>query len=354
MKIKGLTILIALFCVVFTIVVSEQKTSANMFYFNLVGGAPLVQDWSDTTQITTDDNWTGVISIQGFRGDGLVSGTGVDPQTVLADGQSTPMDVNANETNPDTFSTGGVAEFEIADPSVGIKGSATADAPHLMIYLDTTPCPATKSLSIRYDVRDLDGSSNDAVQQVALQYRVGTTGNFTNLAAGFVADATEPNAATKVTSKFVQLPVAIVNQPQVELRIITTNAAGTDEWVGIDNLQVGCFFPTSATVSAGGRVLTSDGRGINGANVSILDTLTQQMQFARTNQFGYFNFNDLDAGGIYLITVGHRSYRFTSGTNAVQLLEDKKDFFFYADAPINLQKKSRSVFSDRKSKNFRK
>lgn len=334
-KLKGFTILLVLLGLVLTVSIFDRKVSANNYYFELVGGSPLIQNWNDTSQITTNDDWSGLFSIQGFRGDGLTSSIGADPQTILADGQTTPLDVNANQTNPNTFSTGGVTEFEITNPTAALKGSGTADAPHLMIYLNTTPCPSTKSMSIRYNVRDIDGSANDAIQQVALQYRVGTTGNFTNLPAGYIADATEPNVATKVTPIFVSLPVDIVNQMQVELRIITTNAAGTDEWIGIDDIEVGCYFPTAATLSAGGRVLSAEGSAVPRATVSILNTYNQQTIVTTTNPYGYFNFEGLEAGGLFIVNIGHKNYTFNSGTKVFQLVEDKKDFVFYADSQQN-------------------
>ncbi len=339
-KIKCLTLIFALFCLIFTISVFDKKVSANSYYFELFGGSPLVQDWSDTSLISVNDDWSGPLSIQGFRGDGLTASAGVNPQTVLIDGQSTPLDVNANQTNPNTFSTGGVTEFEMANPTIALKGSDTADAPHLMIYLNTTPCPASKSISISYNVLDIDGSANNAVQQVALHYRIGTTGNFTNVPAGFVADATEPNSATKVTPILANLPHTLIGQSQVELRIMTTNAAGTDEWVGIDDIEVGCYFPTAASVSAGGRVLTAEGRGISRATVKILNTYNGQTKYTTTNPFGYFNFNDLEVGGLYIITVGHKSYVFSNHSKSFQLVEDLKGLEFYADGQNNFKDKS--------------
>lgn len=315
----------------FSAVILEKSVLANRYYSELVGGAPLIQNWTNINLITTDDDWTGVVSIEGFRGDGLTATAGVDPQTVLADG-GTPLDVNANQTNPNTFSTGGVTEFEIANPTVALKGSDTAAAPHLKIYLNTQPCPSTKSVSIRYDVRDIDGSANDAVQQVALQYRIGTNGNFTNVPAGYVADATLPNSATKVTSKLVSLPHLLTNQPQVELRILTTNAAGTDESVGIDNIEVGCYHSTAANAQAGGRVLTAAGQAISRAAVSVRNIENGDARTVVTNQFGYYNFDNLEAGGLYLITVEHKKYVFTNDTQAINLMQDREDIIFYADA----------------------
>ena len=329
-KIKSLAILTTLFSLVFTVTVFQEKASANQYYFELYSGFDFNQTWSPVTQITNDDDWANVISMQGFRGDGLVSGTGVDPQTITANGQSV-LDVNANETNPNTFNTGGVAEFEIANPTIALKGSGTADAPHLMLYLDSTPCPVFKSISVSYNVRDLDGSANDAVQQLALQYRIGNTGAFINVPAGFVADATDPNAATKVSSRFVNLPHTIVNEPMVEIRFITTNAAGTDEWIGIDDINLGCYAPTAAGVTAGGKVVTQEGRAISRASVQIYNTHNQSTEYAMTNQFGYFSFDGLNAGDLYIFTIGHRRYSFTTSKRAVQMVEDKKDFVFYAD-----------------------
>ena len=197
--------------------------------------APFTQDWSNTGLITTDDNWDNVPSIVGYRGDDLTTATGTDPQTVVADGTSTPVDVIANQTNPN-ITTGGVAEFQIANPVVALQGSGTADAPFVQIYLDTT---SVNNINVSYLLRDIDGSADNSTQPVALQYRVGTTGNFTNLPAAFVADAsTGPSQATLETAVNVQLPAAVANQSQVQLRIITTNAVGNDEWIGIDNISI--------------------------------------------------------------------------------------------------------------------
>src|SRR5262249_44520549 len=41
-----------------------------------------------------------------------------------------------------------------------------------------------------------------------------------------------------VTPVNVSLPAATWNQPLVQLRIITTDAVGSDEWVGVDDISV--------------------------------------------------------------------------------------------------------------------
>ena len=198
---------------------------------------PFTQDWGDTALITTNDDWSGAPGVIGYRGDALVGSAGADPQTITADGSGTPVDVNANQPNPNTFTTGGVSEFELlADPVVALQGSGTADAPHLVLTLDTTD---KQEITVSYNLRDIDGSADNAVQQVALQYRVGFTGSYTNLPAGYVADATTgPSLATQVTPVSVMLPAPANDQPLVQVRVITADAAGSDEWVGVDDISV--------------------------------------------------------------------------------------------------------------------
>ncbi len=202
-----------------------------------VSPPPLLQGWSDTGLISADDDWSRVPAVVGYRGDGLVSDPGVDPRGVTADGSSTPVDVTANRADPRAVGlAAGVAEFELADPVVAIQGSATASAPHLVISLDTR---GRAGISLRLVLRDIDASAADAVEPVAVQYRVGATGDFAAAPGGYVADATTgPSASTLVTPVRTTLPPAANNQPLVQIRVITTNAAGQDEWVGVDDIEV--------------------------------------------------------------------------------------------------------------------
>jgi hypothetical protein len=198
---------------------------------------PFAQDWSDTGLITVDDDWSKVPAIVGYRGDGLAGEPGTDPRTVLADGSATPVDVAANRSDPGALGVAaGVAEFELEDPVVAIQGSATASAPQLVIAIDTR---GQTGIAVGLDLRDLDGSSADAEQPVAVQYRVGAAGEFANAPGGYVADATTgPGEATAVAHVRTVLPAEADDEPLVQVRVITTNAAGRDEWVGLDHIEV--------------------------------------------------------------------------------------------------------------------
>jgi hypothetical protein len=206
-------------------------------YFPLASGN-LTQDWSNTNLITADNKWDNVPSIRGYRGDNLANAfAGADPQTVVADGSTTPLNVIANQSNPDTLTAGGIGEFDgLANPVVALQGSGTADAPHLVIFVDATN---TTGVRLKFNAIDIDGSADDAIQKIAVQWRLGNTGDFINIPAGFIADATEgPGLSGKTTAVDVTLPPAAANQPEVQIRIITCDAVGSDEWVGIDDIVV--------------------------------------------------------------------------------------------------------------------
>ncbi|HAE85610.1 MAG TPA: hypothetical protein DCG78_03760 [Anaerolineaceae bacterium] len=255
---KWLIILIAVVMVAGPLGITFSKAEAN----STAQPLPFSQDWSDTGLISTNDDWSGVLGIMGYRGDNLTSTIGTDPQTILQPDDPGVVDVNANQTNPNTFTTGGVTEFELTDPVVALAGSGTADAPYLLILINTT---GMTTIQVSYDLRDLETGGDDAIQQVALHYRVGNSGNFTNIPEAYVADATIGNDV-KTTHVSVTLPSACDNAALVQLRIMTTNAVGSDEWVGVDNISItgtpaaGDTAPTVvSTVPADGGTLAKDG-----------------------------------------------------------------------------------------------
>ena len=199
---------------------------------------PFAQNWTNTNLITTNDNWSAVPGIVGYLGDiASTSTVDVNPRTLLADYAGvSAVDVIANQTNPNTLSSGGVAEFDgIANPTIALQGSGTADAPHIIVYLNTT---GKTNVRFACNIRDIDGSDDDAVQQIDVQYRTGGTGNYTSVAGGYIADATTGGTATQVTPLNLTLPAAADNKALVEIRVITTNANTTDEWVGVDDITV--------------------------------------------------------------------------------------------------------------------
>ncbi|GAP12862.1 predicted extracellular nuclease [Longilinea arvoryzae] len=230
---RFLNLLVALAMATGGLALPLQNGSAN----TVVQSLPFAQDWSDAGLITINDNWSAVPGIMGYRGDNLASVVGANPQTILAADDNGVMDVNANLTNPNIFATYGVAEFTVSSNTVvALAGDMLADAPYLLISISTV---GMENILVRYLIRDIESSPDESVQPVALHYRIGSSGAFTNLPEGFVADATDPiEMLPKSTQVDVTLPPAANNQALVQLRIMTANAFGNDEWVGIDDISI--------------------------------------------------------------------------------------------------------------------
>ncbi len=200
--------------------------------FHSLATSNFSQSWS-AGLITVADDWSGVPSIIGYRTGNETSLTGVDAQTIVTDsGFAVNVIANATATNI----TGGVLDVDqIANPTIGLQGSNNSDYAAIVLHLDAT---GRQNVRFQANVRDLDASADDAAQQVNVQYRIGTSGNWTNVSGGYFADVTTANSATQVTAIDVTLPSAVDNQSQVQVRILSPNSAGNDELIGIDDIVV--------------------------------------------------------------------------------------------------------------------
>src|SRR5687768_3575288 len=121
-------ILLSLFC-----------TLASGQAYHPLSSQPLFQNWTDTTLISANDNWSQIPSIRGYLGQDITTATGANPEGLRGvSSAANDLDVIANQRVP-TITNGGVAEFQgIANPTIALQGSGTADAPHLILYLNTT------------------------------------------------------------------------------------------------------------------------------------------------------------------------------------------------------------------------
>lgn len=204
---------------------------------NTPQGLPFNQNWANAGLITANDDWSGVPGIVGFLGnyDTVNAPTNVDPRTLLAPFATNDVDVIANQSMVG-LTNGGVAEFDgIANPVVALNGSGTADAPHIIVYLNTT---GASNINFTCNIRDVDDTTDNSTQQVDVQYRVGGTGNYVSVAGGYIADASSGPSTTMTTPLNLTLPSDANNQAMVEIRVMTTNAGGNDEWIGVDDISV--------------------------------------------------------------------------------------------------------------------
>ncbi len=218
----------------------------------------LLQDWTNTGLITASGSWAGVPSIEGYSGKGLAAPTAGDPRTVVLPGilgTDTPagvISVTANQTNPNTFTGPGVAEFDGGaliggNPTIALRAQATnADSPFLLFYVDATNVPAGGSIWVSFLLRDIQ-SVTPGIVPISVQSRVAVTGAeaFAPAAAGtnfFVADGT----IDQDVYVSAQIPKPAADADKLQIRIITTVPAGTTppaEWVGIDYINVSASRP---------------------------------------------------------------------------------------------------------------
>jgi hypothetical protein len=86
---------------------------------------------------------------------------------------------------------------------------------------------------------------------------------------------------------------------------------------------------TAAPVSVSGRVVTAEGRGISNASLTLRDT-NGDLRAARSNTFGYYHFDDVEAGQTYMVGVKAKSYLFAQPMRVVSLVDAISDLNFVA------------------------
>ena len=103
-----------------------------------------------------------------------------------------------------------------------------------------------------------------------------------------------------------------------------TDAAGnTSEFYNI-------FTPTAALVSVRGRVTSANGQGIRNVRVSLTDS-TGNVRSALTSSFGYYRFDDIEAGQTVILSVASKRYTFANPTRVISLVDEISDADFVAD-----------------------
>ncbi len=217
-----------------------------------ISSFPYTQDWSGLTATST---WADFPGVEGFTtGTSIASSNQpntTDVGTLTAEGTLTSnLVVRTGTAAPNGDSNGGVLAYpNVADKTVALSATGSVTTPLLVFHLDTT---GRSGFRIDYDVQDLDSSADDQPTRVALQYRVGTSGAYTNVPAAYLTDATTAaNSTVTSTRVSATLPSAVDGRSDVFLRIITLdNASGSNEHIGIDNISIasgGGAAPLAAT-----------------------------------------------------------------------------------------------------------
>ncbi len=140
---------------------------------------------------------------------------------------------------------------------IGFQNTATIDA-SIVLAINTT---STTNITVTYDVLTLrnpyNGGTNTRINEITLQYRVGTTGNFTSLTGieyqnNTTAQTSGTTPQNQVT-KSIMLPSGCENQSTVELRWASREVSGSGSRpsFAIDNLSISsCNLSVEPTVDA--------------------------------------------------------------------------------------------------------
>jgi CSLREA domain-containing protein len=102
----------------------------------------------------------------------------------------------------------------------------------------------------------------------------------------------------------------------------TVKAADTDGMASAAQYTMQIFSPTAATVSVSGRILTPDGRGLINAKVILTDAQGNS-RTAISTSFGYYRFDEVRVGEVYILSVSAKRYQFNA--QAVNVMEEMNE-----------------------------
>ena len=180
---------------------------------------PFSQNWTNTGLITTADDLDGRARHRRLPRRRPHGGHRRRPADAPRGGRS-----GRHSTSTPTrrlrirFATGGVTEFDIADDVVALAGQRHRRRA-LLQALPEHDRPVGHHGA--YNLRDIDGSADNAMQQVALHFRVGASGALHRRPRGVRRRRPTGGAATLVTPVCAVLPAAANNQALVQVRVMT-------------------------------------------------------------------------------------------------------------------------------------
>jgi CSLREA domain-containing protein len=145
--------------------------------------------------------------------------------------------------------------------------------------------------------------------------------NTVSLLSGSPAYNSGNNCVTSLTC-------ASDNPPQV----LTSDQRGT----GFGRMQggivdIGAYESvlTAAGVNISGRVLNSRGRGINNVRLSLTST-NGETRYTQTNVFGYYQFQDITVGEVYIVSVAAKRFTFAVNSQVIYVTDEISDLNFMA------------------------
>ncbi|MER3522950.1 MAG: hypothetical protein C4326_02510 [Ignavibacteria bacterium] len=238
---------------------------------------PYVQDFSALahSSATYPDGW------QGWKV-GSASSVAFPTATAISD-QALTANSSASST------AGGVHNF---NGKIGMLASGSID-PTIALSISTT---GYTGIMLKFDVMTIrnpyNGTTNTRINEVALQYRVGTSGSFASVsgnADGVYQNNTTTQTASGVTTPqnvqtvLLGLPSACDNQTEVQLRWVQRDLSGSGSRASfaVDNIVAGTS-PT-ITLQPADQSVCNDSTAIFSAAADAVPTPSVQWQVSSDN-----------------------------------------------------------------------
>ncbi len=189
-----------------------------------------------------------------------------------------------------------------------------------------------------FSIRDLTNTTNSAefsgTQTITwVLNNSGATSTYT------APDNTQQTVANDTADLYVgtllvfnDVAIQTPTQTITDLKFAFTGGTAT---IQLDNIVIDPIpVATAAGATAGGRITESNGRGIFRTLVTMTDSQGNQ-RTAYTNQLGYYNFENVPGGQVYVFSAVHRRYLFDQ-PNQVQFIGEDEDGINFIGSPFGI------------------
>ncbi len=254
----------------------------------------------------------------------------------ITTGVNTVIAGTRNIDKTDGFIIGGLQRtYNASGTRLFAVGTANGFAP-VTINATAGTFNATTTFTVRANNGTLAGASStqSLTRNWTLEPSAGgiTTANLT-----FQYLETDlPSGADEIAFDFLRRSGGTTTNEGVFNRNTTTNIFSLLGVTNFSDWSLGTLAPTAANVIVGGRVLTDTGRGIPNARLQLTDS-NGNIRRANTNHFGYYRFDNVEAGETYIISVAHKSYLFVNATQVINVADSITDLNFIAENEITAQ-----------------
>lgn len=108
---------------------------------------------------------------------------------------------------------------------------------------------------------------------------------------------------------------------------VTTGGPGANNHTYDAGFYIG---PSAATVAVSGRVMLAAGNGVRNVQVALIEQDGTQ-HITKTSSFGYYRFDEIEAGQNVVVSLSSKRYTFVPSTRIIALTEDLADFDWIAE-----------------------